>query len=118
MHVIQSEAKTKLDEAKKIRSRYENITSDAEIIKKRLSDKEENIDTYIQREASTQLSEKLDELEKEKTKCKKLLDKRICENDAKLKEQINLYKQKRKNWIIILCISIFIAILSIYINFM
>ena len=46
----------------------------------------------------------------------KLLDKRIRENDTKLKEQIDMYKQKRKNWIIILCISIFISILSIYIN--
>ena len=36
----------------------------------------------------------------------------------KLKEQIDVYKQKRKNWIIILCISILISILSIYINFM
>lgn len=118
IYVIQNEAKTKLDEAKKIRSRYENITAEAEIIKKRLSDKEENINVYIQTEASAQVSEKLDELEKEKAKCKKLLDKHIRENDTKLKEQIDMYKQKRKNWIIILCISIFISILSIYINFM
>lgn len=118
MCVIQNEAKAKLDEAKNIRSRYENITAEVEIIKKRLSDKEENINVYIQTEASAQVSEKLDELEKEKTKCKKLLDKRIRENDTKLKEQIDMYKQKRKNWIIILCISIFISILSIYTNFM
>ncbi len=118
MYIIQNEAKTKLDEAKKIRSRYENITAEAEKIKKSLSDKEENIDTYIQTEASAQVSEKLDELEKEKSKCKRLLDKHIRENDIKLKEQIDVYKQKRKNWIIILCISILISILSIYINFM
>lgn len=118
MYIIQNEAKTKLDEAKKIRSRYENITAEAEKIKKSLSDKEENIDTYIQTEASAQVSEKLDELEKEKSKCKRLLDKHIRENDIKLKEQIDVYKQKRRNWIIILCISILISILSIYINFM
>ena len=43
MYVIQNEAKTKLDEAKKIRSQYENATAEAERIKKSLSDKEENI---------------------------------------------------------------------------
>lgn len=117
MYAIQSEANTKLDEAKKIRSQYENITAEAKTLKKRLSNKEENIDIYIQTEASTQISEKINELKKEKAEYKKLLDKHIRENDIKLKRQINLYKQKRKNWIIILCISIFISMLSIYINF-
>ena len=64
MHIIQNDAKAKLDEAQRIRSQYEKITIEAETIKKRLSDKEENMDVYIQSEASTQISAKLDELEK------------------------------------------------------
>jgi len=118
MYMIQSEAKSKLEEAKKIRSRYEKAMSDAETIKKGLLDKEENVDKYIEKESSRKISEKLSELEKEKAKCKKLLDKQIYENDNVLNKQIILYNQKRKKWLIILSVAILITILSICINFM
>ncbi len=113
MEAVKSQANSELSEAANIRSLYEQELYNIETIKKRLLNKENDINEYIRIEATKQIATENEKLNQERKCCQELLQKHINENDDILRLKISLYKKRRKRWIVLVFTSLIIATLSL-----
>jgi hypothetical protein len=112
---LTSELKTKNAEA--IKMEYSNKLNE---LNERLSDvkaKQDNIDSYIDASAEAKVTDERREYQKYKSANDQALKKHMAECDKRLKEEIVLYKEKRKKWLITAICGILFGIIGIVINF-
>ena len=89
-------------------------------LNERLSDlksKQDDMDAYINASAEAKVSDERKEYQMHKSANDKALQKHKTECDKRLQEQISIYKEKRKKWLIAIICSILFGIIGIAVSF-